>query len=253
MHPVEQLRAIARARRAEPADLAASAALALGQLAEEDPPALVAACRRLVARQPACGPLWWVCAHLLVAFDPASEAEILAEELWCDPTLDLLDEMAGDVPGGVLIGGIRIGVPAGAREGVRGGAKSARGVHRSSSRAVSRSSSRSAQLAHAAATEVAAVPVEALGPSGVVLCPDSEELLESATDIGLRVWLVAGVGRMLPQRMFEALAARAGIHDLPANLELVVTRDGPIEPAMIPPTCGAACPEPAAMLGNWRD
>ena len=66
MHPIERLRFVARAEGV-PADvLAVEATTALMTFAG-DPAALVAGCRRVLARQVSCGPLWWSCARLLTA------------------------------------------------------------------------------------------------------------------------------------------------------------------------------------------
>lgn len=92
MHPIERLRFVARAGWGGPAELGVEAAYALAELAEEEPPALLPACRRLLERNPTCGPLWWVCAHLLCAGDPMAEAVRCAAALEDDPTEDRLEE-----------------------------------------------------------------------------------------------------------------------------------------------------------------
>lgn len=90
MHPIERLRFVARAGWGGPAELGVEAAYALAELAEEEPPALLPACRRLLERNPACGPLWWVAARLLCAGDPMAEAARCAEALEDDPTEEQL-------------------------------------------------------------------------------------------------------------------------------------------------------------------
>ena len=55
-----------------------------------DPAGLVVSCRRIVERHPSSGPLWWLCAHMLTAADPASTARELASALEMDPTPMLL-------------------------------------------------------------------------------------------------------------------------------------------------------------------
>ena len=86
VHPIEMLRAVARSRMAPPGKLAAEAAWGLGALASEEPAAVLPACRRLLERQPGCGPLWWVCARILTAADPAREADSCATLLLEDRT-----------------------------------------------------------------------------------------------------------------------------------------------------------------------
>lgn len=66
MHPIERLRFVARAEGVPGEVLAIEATAALMTFAE-DPAALVAASRRVLARQVSCGPLWWACARLLTA------------------------------------------------------------------------------------------------------------------------------------------------------------------------------------------
>ena len=87
MHPIERLRYVARAGAVDPVDLAAEAARALGAF-DGDPVGLVAAARRLVARHPTAGPLWWTCNRVLVAAEPMAEARRAAAELTDDPTSD---------------------------------------------------------------------------------------------------------------------------------------------------------------------
>ena len=55
-----------------------------------DPSGLVVACRRVVERHPECGPLWWLCAHLLTAQEPFQLAWELADEIDDDSTADAL-------------------------------------------------------------------------------------------------------------------------------------------------------------------
>jgi len=92
VHPIERLRFVAKAGWGGPAELGVEAAYALAELAEEEPPALLPACRRLLERNPACGPLWWVAARLLCAGDPMSEAARCARALEEDPTEQRLEE-----------------------------------------------------------------------------------------------------------------------------------------------------------------
>ena len=68
MHPIERLRAVARARDLDQTLLASEAASVLGSLAF-DPMSLLTSCRRLIDRHPAAGALWWACARLLAADD----------------------------------------------------------------------------------------------------------------------------------------------------------------------------------------
>ena len=73
MHPIERLRYVARASGAEPLALTQEVAGSLARFAG-DPAALVTACRRMVDRHPAIGPIWWLCARVLTSGDPSDEA-----------------------------------------------------------------------------------------------------------------------------------------------------------------------------------
>lgn len=90
MHPIERLRFIARAVDESAVALAAEAAWTLGELGSEDPAAVVTASKRLLERQPSCGPLWWVCAGVIRAADATEAAHQLADELFSDPVPDEL-------------------------------------------------------------------------------------------------------------------------------------------------------------------
>lgn len=81
MHPIERLRWIARADGESDSLIAAEAAWTLGELGAEEPAAVLTASRRLVERQPSCGPLWWTCAHLLASDDTFETARRIAVEL----------------------------------------------------------------------------------------------------------------------------------------------------------------------------
>src|SRR5215213_4877403 len=64
VHPIERLRYVARAGGLDLVELVQDAALALSGFAD-DPAALVTACRSLVDRHPAAGPVWWLAARVL--------------------------------------------------------------------------------------------------------------------------------------------------------------------------------------------
>ncbi len=168
VHPIERLRYVARAGWAGPSVLAAEAAWAFADLAEREAPALVPACRRLLDRQPGCGPLWWVAARVLSAGDPVSEAVRCAQDLEDDPTPSLVLQV----------------IPAGARAVRHGG------------------------VGEVASADLAIVEVEALGAGGMVTEASTAGLVEAARAAEVPIWLEGGVGRALPQRLWEAMASR---------------------------------------------
>lgn len=122
MHPIERLRWIARATGEADVSLASEAAWTMGELAADEPAALLTASRRLVGHHPCCGPLWWVCARLAESADPLSEAAELVEELLGDTTAARLAEaLRAEVPRSGLLSST---VPAGVVQGAlsrRGG------------------------------------------------------------------------------------------------------------------------------------
>ena len=85
MHPIEQLRYVARAGGADAGLLVQEAASALSVF-DRDLGALLTACRRLLTRQPAVGPLWWMSSRLVTGADTRAEARAVVEALRSDRT-----------------------------------------------------------------------------------------------------------------------------------------------------------------------
>ena len=79
MHPIERLRHVARAEGADPALVAREAAHALASVARSDPPGLLPACRRLISRHVAAGPVWWLAARMLTDAEPGEAARRSAD------------------------------------------------------------------------------------------------------------------------------------------------------------------------------
>jgi hypothetical protein len=219
VHPIERLRYVARGGWGDPGMLAAEAAWALADLLEHEPPAAVPACRRLLDRHAGSGPMWWVAARVLTAADPAAEAEWCADELADDPTPDLVDAC----------------LPDGARVVRHGG------------------------VGEVTAADVVLVETAALGPGGLVVDGDDLGLLEAARTLEVPVWVVAGVGRVLPPRLWSALARRiertaassptraACVSDL-RGVERVIGPRGALRLAVA--LAEADCPEPPELIGG---
>lgn len=234
MHPIERLRYVARAGWAGPSVLAAEAAWAFADLAEREAPALVPACRRLLDRQPGCGPLWWVAAHVLSAGDPVSEAVRCAQDLEDDETPSLVLEA----------------IPSKLRAVRHGG------------------------IGECVGADLAVVEVEALGSGGVVADASVGAMVEAARAAEIPIWLEGGVGRVLPPRLWEAMkvrlrapqttrrqAALPGVHARNAHMvpsrghgllldhtgvEKVVGPDGP--QSLATALASVDCPEPPELL-----
>ena len=216
MHPIERLRYVARADWAPPALLASEAAWALSELAGHEAAAVLPACRRLLDRHAGCGPLWWVAARILTAGDPISEAERCADELDRDMTLELLAEEIG-----------------GDRRVVRHGG-----------------------IGEVASAEIVVVQSSALGPHGMVVDDDDLGMLEAARSVEVPVWVEAGVGRVLPPKLWEALVFRFGATPVPdgvliplAGVDQVAGPTG-VQPLRIA-LATTDCPEPAELLARW--
>ncbi|MDQ6910140.1 MAG: hypothetical protein M3Z84_05045 [Actinomycetota bacterium] len=219
MHPIEQLRVVARAKGEDPGLLAQEAARALGNL-RGDGAMLVTACRRLVDRQPACGPLWWVGARVLGAADPTEEAYLVADELARDRTPSVLGrELAEEARVAV------VGWPGQASQVLR-----RRGDVDVLVVEADGSGSALASQLRRAGTSVSLVPESglgqavgvadlvllegsAVGETGLVATAGSYAAAAVAYDTGVPVWVVAGVGRVLPPPLWEALRARV-VEDL---------------------------------------
>jgi hypothetical protein len=225
VHPIEMLRHVARSRGGDPGELGAEAAWSLSALAMEDPAAVLPACRRLLERHPSCGPLWWVSARVLVAGDPVAEAERCAGMLVEDPTADVL-RAARRGEGG-----------AGPRRIVRGGG-----------------------VGEVAAAEAVLVEARAIGPGSMAVSTASRALFQAAEAAGTPLWVLSGVGRVLPQRLWAALeqrlsmdregdSASVAIESL-AGVARIIGPAGIRKPGDLPADSDG-CPEPAELTARW--
>lgn len=211
--PAERLRSITRRSFADDA-LAAEAADALAGFAS-DPAGLVVACRRVLAHHRAHGALWWVCARILAAAEPAVAARDAVRVLEADPTarrlaaaLPLTDE--DEV---VAVLGWSDAVDAALEERVDLPAVAVRtdGVDPTSAlrrrrveRPVRVVESWDSVLARTARL---LVPAAAIGPDRALVPAGTGALLDGPGSVARGVWLVGGAGRVLPGRLFEAVVA----------------------------------------------
>lgn len=282
MHPIERLRWVARAPEGDLSLLAAEAADALASFAD-DPAGLVIASRRLIERRPSAGPLWWLASRVLCALDPGFEAIDAAADLERDRTPVAL---AGDLPGGTvaIVGwpdqasaALRMRARMGARaddapaDGVvviapdrpaDGGWLSRRGGWEPQpdawgcadwlqSHGVDARLVRPGEVASAARRCVLAlVEATAVGPDSFLAAAGSAALAAAAQEVRCPVCLVAGVGRVLPGPLYEALVRRVG--DDPAfevvALAAVDEVAGPAGPAPVAQLPRPACPVAAELL-----
>lgn len=211
--PAERLRSVTR-RNVDDDRLAAAAADALAGFADE-PASLVVACRRVLAHHRAHGALWWVCCRILAAADPAAAAHLAVRELESDRTgdrlgasLPLLDEgevvtvvgYTGTIDDALLD---RFDLVTMAVR-VDGDDPFASLRRRRSDHAVRVVDAWDPALETTARLLVSAT---AIGPDRALVPAGATEVLD-IIGVGAReVWLVGGVGRVLPARVYEMVVS----------------------------------------------
>jgi hypothetical protein len=218
--PAERLRAVTR-RSVDDDRLAAEAADALAGFADE-PASLVVACRRVLAHHRTHGPLWWVCARILAAAEPATAASVAVRELEGDHTGERLGATLPLLDDGEVVAAI--GWPDAVDEAlierfdieavaVRvAGSDPTRGLRR-------RRSDHSVRVVNSwdpALGRVARLLVQAsaIGPEQALVPLGTADALETIGGAATEVWLVGGVGRVLPARLYDMAAASAPDDDL---------------------------------------
>jgi hypothetical protein len=214
VHPIEQLRFVARATGADAGLLVQEAAGALRVFAH-DPAGLLTAARRLLWRQPGVGPLWWLCARLVTAADPAAEARVALGELARDRTGR---ELAAHLPEAAVVA--LVGYPDQAVEALpRRGDLTVLAVDAGHGVAAARRLARAGvdvevvEPRHLAgvvgAADVVVLEAGAAGDGAALVEPGSVPLAATARVAGVPVWLVTGVGRRLPEPYWQAVARRS--------------------------------------------
>lgn len=216
MHPIERLRYVARASGAPQEALVQETARALTAF-DDDPHGLVTACRRIVSRQPTSGPLVWFTARVLCAGDPRREIWEAAGELAADGTAA---ELAHALPQDATV--VVLGWP-----DVIGDALPRRGdldilvvdtlgegsglvglLLRTDAEADVTDVPQAGLGAAAAEADLVLLESTAVGPTEFLAVSGSRAAAAVARHAGVPVWLSAGIGRLLPQRMWDGLRAR---------------------------------------------
>jgi transglutaminase-like putative cysteine protease len=95
--------------------------------------------------------------------------------------------------------------------------------------------------AAAAAAELVLLEATAIGPAGAVCVAGSHAAAAVARSAGVPVWLVGGVGRLLPARMWDALVRRLDEAGDPWEAD-----DEVVPLALVDLVCGPGGPEPVA-------
>lgn len=224
MHPIERLRYVARAVGAPQEVLVAETAMALAAFAD-DPVALVTACRRIVSRQLTCGGLWWLCSRMLCSPEPRAEARRAVDEVEADATGR---HLAAALPDGGRV--LVLGFPPALAEALvrRGDVEvwvvDAAGEGSDFAHHLRRRDVEVVEIpvggAGAAAAEADLVLLEAsaASPGAFLAVAGSRAAAAVARHAGVPVWLVAGVGRILPERVWDALVGRLEVGDEPWEL-----------------------------------
>jgi hypothetical protein len=214
VNPTERLRSITR-RSLEDHALAVEAAEALGAFASE-PASLVVACRRLLAHHRSHGALWWVCARVLAAADAATASREAVRMLDADRTADRL---AANLPllddeEVVAVVGWPYAVDCALAERLDIETVSVRSEGADVASAL-RQRRREGRVRVVDEWDLATmrvarllVPAAALGAGRAVVPAGTSAALDVVGASG-ETWLVGGVGRALPRRLFEALETAA--------------------------------------------
>lgn len=215
MHPIERLRYVARISGVPQAPLVRETAGALASFSYE-PHGLVTACRRMISRHPASGPLLWLASRVLAAGEPLEELYDCMDALDEDMTAVELRHALPDGATVAVLGWPDLVADAIVRRGdvqpfvidVLG--EGSGFVQRLWNNDIDAVDVPVAGLG-AAIAEVELVVLEspAIGDTECLAVSGSHAAAAIAQHLGTPVWLVGGVGRMLPGRLFESLRARA--------------------------------------------
>jgi hypothetical protein len=224
--PFERLRALAR-YSGDDAELVLEAADCLSDFGAD--PQLLTVCRRLLAHHPASGPLWWLCAHVVGAANPSQAAHDAARRLRADRTATRLASVLPfphDEPIAVLGWPEVTGAALAERPDLdvvavrtSGGADRLRyRLPRSElgARVVDEPGAMALEPSHLLVEVLAVSPSTALVPIGT-----ADMLWSLGT---ARLWLVAGTGRLLPERLFEVASLEVERNPEPIAESLEVTR-----------------------------
>ena len=109
-----------------------------------------------------------------------------------------------------------------------------------------------------ASADVVVVEVDAIGPGGMVLDADDLGLIEAARAVEVPVWVEAGVGRVMPPRLWDALVRRLETAHVPGSgsivdldgIDRVAGPDRRAERVAVA-LAGTDCPEPGELLARW--
>ena len=191
MHPIERLRYVARAGVVPVVPLVRESAAALASFAD-DPKGLLTSCRRLLDRRSDCAPLVWLAARMLTAMDPRAES------------MKVLEDLDGDTTERALRNGLHALPSAASVLAVAELGAFATALHdRPDLRWIEPD-----DLEAASAADLVLMTSDCVGPSQALVVAEAVSVAEMARGFGTPVWLIAGAGRILPDRMWDPLSAR---------------------------------------------
>jgi hypothetical protein len=215
--PFERLRALARSA-GDDTHFVVEAADCLAEF-QHDPTQLVTVCRRLLAHHVECGPLWWLCAHVVAAADPAVGARDAVQRLEGDRTAARLGSLLPfphddpiavlgwpEIAGDALVDRPDLDVVA-----IRPRVSDPSMVGRLRRAEHTIRVIEEHDLAALAPTHLL-LETSAASPTSALVPPGSTDLLWALPDTAA-CWLVVGTGRLLPPRLYDVLRAEARRRD----------------------------------------
>jgi len=170
--------------------LVREAAYALADFAY-DPMELLTACKRLVERRPACGPLVWVCARILSGSDPVTEAFDSVAALQRDRTAE---ELANRIPSEASV------LVVGFSEAIREAARWRPDIDLTL--AVPLAAEDPSVARPDRSVDLVILEADVASDGEALLRPGARDAALAARQEGASVWLVAGLGRVLLDQMW---------------------------------------------------
>jgi hypothetical protein len=253
MHPIERLRYVARVGGVDQGELVREASAALGGFGD-DVGGLIVSCRRLLDRHPTAGALWTLSARLLATGDLAGEAWRFSEEVDGDPTVGHLARLLPEEARVCVVGWPELTALALPRRGdvevlcidaSGDGAALARRLRGADVVAVDVPDAGAA--AAAAHSDLVLLEANCSGPDGFIAPSGSLAVAATAHHAGVPVWVVAGAGRCLPERLWRVACDRLARDDPWEAPEEVVPLD--LAERMVGPKGGG----PASDLATRAD
>lgn len=223
----------------------------LAELAEESPPSLLHACRRLIEYYPASGRLWWLSARALSAPDPVEGIWEAAGELLEDPTAK---ELAKALPPGTSVNALGA-VSKAVVEVMRGRRAPPQSKAQKKAQGNAQGNAQGKKpKGPGGRGRVTLVSALAAGPTGLLVHAGAARRVLVLAGGGATVWGVVPRGTLLPGPLWEQLLARTGAIGgtqvvAPDVFSALAGPNGLADAAEL--LSAPACPPVAELLG-WR-